>query len=210
MFSAEELRVVLEHATPEVKAMVLLGANGGLGNMDVALLPISALDLDGGWLDYPRGKTAVNRRIPLWPETCQAIRDVLARRPDPATPEDAELVFLNGNRRGYAAGGYSDRVQRELKKVTEAAAVVGRTFYDLRRTFETIAGETRDQVAVDAVMGHAPKHGDMAAVYRQRVSDDRLRAVVDFVHTWLYPPDTDGDQADTDEPPATVKFPAAS
>jgi hypothetical protein len=35
-------------------------------------------------------------------------------------------------------------------------------------------------------MGHAPGNSDMSAVYRQRVSDARLQAVVAHVHSWLF------------------------
>ena len=45
----------------------------------------------------------------------------------------------------------------------------GHTFYALRHTFETIGGESRDQVAVDAIMGHS--RDDMASVYRERIGD---------------------------------------
>jgi integrase len=60
----------------------------------------------------------------------------------------------------------------------------GHTFYALRHTFETIGGESRDQVAVDAIMGHSRE--DMASVYRERLGDDRLRAVVEHVRRWLF------------------------
>jgi hypothetical protein len=40
-------------------------------------------------------------------------------------------------------------------------------------------------VAVDYLMGHA--RDDMASVYRERISDDRLRAVADHVRGWLFP-----------------------
>ena len=63
---------------------------------------------------------------------------------------------------------------------------VGVGFYALRHTFETIGGESRDQVAVDHIMGHSPAAGDMSAVYRERISDERLRAVVNHVHGWLF------------------------
>jgi integrase len=59
----------------------------------------------------------------------------------------------------------------------------GHTFYALRHAFETIGGESCDQVAVDAIMGHS--RDDMASVYRERISDDRLRAVVKHVRQWL-------------------------
>ena len=60
----------------------------------------------------------------------------------------------------------------------------GLGFYTLRHTFATIAGESRDQVAVNAIMGHVDN--SMAGVYRERISDERLIAVTDTVHQWLF------------------------
>ncbi len=60
----------------------------------------------------------------------------------------------------------------------------GLNFYALRHTFETIAGESKDQVAVDHVMGHSRE--DMASLYRERISDERLEAVAQHVRTWLF------------------------
>ena len=72
MFEAAELRRVLDYARPGMAAMILLAANGGLGNADVADLPIEAVNLETGWLEFPRPKTGIPRRIPLWPEPPQA------------------------------------------------------------------------------------------------------------------------------------------
>ena len=58
-----------------------------------------------------------------------------------------------------------------------------RNFYTLRHNFETIAGESKDQVAVDSIMGHVDP--SMGAAYREKISDARLRAVVDTVRAWL-------------------------
>jgi len=33
--------------------MMLLGVNIGFGNADCGTLSLSALDLEGGWIDYP-------------------------------------------------------------------------------------------------------------------------------------------------------------
>jgi hypothetical protein len=39
-------------------------------------------------------------------------------------------------------------------------------------------------VAVDHIMGHA--RNDMASVYRERISDERLAAVSDRVRAWVF------------------------
>ncbi|MGD0516586.1 MAG: hypothetical protein ABSA26_03540 [Thermoguttaceae bacterium] len=48
MFEREELLAVLNHAERNMKAMILLGVNAALGNTDLALMPIKALDLKTG------------------------------------------------------------------------------------------------------------------------------------------------------------------
>ncbi|MCL4205747.1 MAG: integrase [Pirellulaceae bacterium] len=205
MFQPEELRAILEHATPNIKAMVLLGINGGLGNTDCAELELRRLDLTSGWLVYPRGKTAINRRISLWPETIEAIKEAIKHRGTPQDPQDKGLLFIGRRGQNYVVGRKGYRIHQEFQRVCKAAGVAGRTFYDLRRTFETVGGASRDQAAVDAVMGHAPPENDMAALYRQTVGDDRLQAVVNHVRQWLFPRAA---ESDTEEP-ATLRFPSA-
>ena len=78
-------------------------------------------------------------------------------------------------------------VTKEFRKLLDDADLhrPGIGFYTLRHVFETVAGESRDQVAVDHIMGHA--RDDMASVYRERISDDRLLTVVEHVRNWLFP-----------------------
>src|SRR5207249_3417572 len=66
MFRADELTAMITAAGPQLKAMLLLAINCGYGNTDCASLPLSALDLKTGWADYPRLKTGIERRCPLW------------------------------------------------------------------------------------------------------------------------------------------------
>ena len=94
LIEAADLRKLIETAGVPLKAMILLGINCGFGQSDVAALPINAVDLDGGWANFPRVKTAMPRRIPLWPETVEALRAAIADRPDPRSDADAGLVFL--------------------------------------------------------------------------------------------------------------------
>ena len=60
----------------------------------------------------------------------------------------------------------------------------GMSFYGLRHSFATIAGESRDQVAVNHVMGHVDS--SVVGMYRERISDERLQAVAEHVRRWLF------------------------
>ena len=53
----------------------------------------------------------------------------------------------------------------------------------IANTYRIFFDPSRDQVAVDHIMGHA--RDDMASRYRERISDERLRAITDTVHHWL-------------------------
>jgi integrase len=187
MFEAEELRRMIAAAGQPMKAMLLLAANCGFGNTDVATLPLSALDLEAGWVRYPRPKTGVERRAPLWPETVEALREALAKRPTPKDEADAALVFITRYGKRWAKDTTDNPVSKETRKLLDSLGINGsRNFYSLRHGFETVGGESRDQAAVDLIMGHA--RDDMASVYRERISDDRLRDVVNHVRAWLFPP----------------------
>src|SRR5262249_22077008 len=83
LLEAAECQKLLAAATQPLKAMMLLGLNCGFGQTDVATLPKSAIDLNGRWVDFPRPKTAVARRCPLWPETVTALREAMESRPTP-------------------------------------------------------------------------------------------------------------------------------
>ena len=60
----------------------------------------------------------------------------------------------------------------------------GRSFYASRHSFRTVADETLDLVAVALIMGHIDSN--MADAYRERISDDRLRRIVNYVYDWLF------------------------
>ena len=216
VFKADELRMILDalagkpvkvagkdepqtlKAEPLLYAMTLLGVNCGFGNTDVANLPRSAVDLDRGWVDFPRPKTEIPRHIPLWPETVDALRAAIAKRPKPIDRADANCVFLTRQGRRWvrvqesvkSAGttlsldALAQRFGRLLKKIDVNG---NRNFYALRHNLQTIGGNAKDPDAVSAIMGHVDP--SMAAVYREGISDERLRAVTDTIHRWLWPRD---------------------
>jgi integrase len=189
MFEAGELRMILAAVPPVLRAMVLLGVNCGLGNSDLCRLPLAALDLKGGWLDYPRHKTGIQRRCPLWPETVTALEKAIADRQKPADPGDVGLVFLNRKGEPWLharSNGVWDRIGSEFRKWLRKLGIKrpGLNLYGLRHTFRTIADGSLDRVAIDLIMGHTDE--SMGAAYRERIDDERLRAVVEHVRKWLF------------------------
>jgi integrase len=187
LFTAEEIRRLLDAAGPQLKAMLLLGINGGMGNADCGTLPQSAVDLERGIIDFPRPKTGIPRRCPLWPETVAAIRAALAKRPEPKKAEHAGLVFITKYGQPWAKLSTDNTLAKEMGKLLKALGINGRVglgFYTLRHTFRTVADESKDQPAADFIMGHEVPH--MSAVYRETISDARLRAVTNHVRQWLF------------------------
>jgi integrase len=117
-----------------------------------------------------------------------ALRAAIAERPEPKDPVHAGLVFMTAKGQSWYRDATDSPVSKEMVKLLEQLNMRrrGLTFYALRHTFETIGGESRDQVAVDHIMGHVD--ASMSAAYRERISDERLRAVTNHVRAWLWPP----------------------
>ncbi|MGH7169860.1 MAG: site-specific integrase [Gemmataceae bacterium] len=185
LFAAEEVRRLLNAASPAMRAMILLGINCGFGNSDCGNLPVRAVDLDAGMIDFPRPKTGIARRCPLWPETVAAIRAARNKRPTPKSEKDAALVFVTKYGDSWAKEIADSPITKEMRKLLNKLGINGqRNFYTLRHTFCTVADESKDQPAVDYIMGHVD--ASMAGRYRERIDDSRLQAVTEYVRLWLF------------------------
>lgn len=202
MFDAGEIKRMLAEAPQPLRTMILLGINAGLGNSDIGTLPLSEVDVKNGWLTYARPKTGIDRRIPLWPETVKALREWLKERPKPSDSKNAGLVFVTKYGGAWSIDGRS--LSNEMRKLLDSVGINGhRNFYCLRHTFQTQGDESRDFIAVRRIMGHASN--DIADVYRERVSDVRLKMVTEHVRTWLFAGDTD-EKTDDAQAPAVLPF----
>ena len=187
VFEADEIRQMIKAAPTQLRAMILLGINCGYGNHDCATLPQSAIS--DGWVVFARPKTGIERRCPLWPETVEAIQAAIAARPAPAIPADGGLVFLTprGLRWVRINGDKdADSVGPVMVKLLSGLGIrkPGLGFCGLRHSHRTAADGAKDQPAANFIMGHAD--GTMAAIYRERIDDDRLVTVTDHVHAWLF------------------------
>jgi integrase len=186
MLEAEQISQLLDRASFQVRAMLLLGINAGLGNHDIATLPMSALDLDAGWINYSRPKTGIPRRCPLWPETIAALREVIIKRPKAQQADAINLVFLTARGCPWLVKGIANPVSVAARKLIKAAGMHHRGigFYTLRHVFRTVADAAQDSVAVDLIMGHCDP--SMGARYRERIDNSRLVAVSEHVRQWLF------------------------
>ena len=173
-------------ADPVMRAMVLLGINCGFNNKDCADLPLSAIDLEGGWITFPRPKTGIERRCPLWPETVAALKAAIAVRVEPRHAAAEGLVFVTVRGRHWLTRGQANPVSVAARDAMKAVNVHrdGIGFATLRHVFRTIADGSLDQVAINRIMGHADN--TMAATYRERIDDSRLQAVAAYVRKWLF------------------------
>ncbi len=198
MFEPVEIRALLDKATPQMRTMILLAANCAFGNHDCGSVPISAVDLDRAWISFPRPKTATPRRAPLWPETAQALREWLAVNPKPLDDVAAKLVFRTAKGASWAKSKADNPVAKEFAKLQREAGTYrkGRGFYSIRHVFQTVGDDAGDPLAVRFIMGYTPAAADMSAIYRERISDTRLKAVTDHVRRWLF---EDVDQNQTKE-----------
>jgi integrase len=222
MLEADQLRALVQgalvvgedgpalvRAGSQLKAMILLGVNAGFGNHDVATLPLSALDLERGWLNFPRPKTGIPRRCPLWPETVAVLHEAIAERPAPKD-DAAGLVFINSRGSPWVvttAKSRTDNVSVQFTNLMKTLGIHrdGIGFYTLRHVFRTVADAARDPVAIDLIMGHTDP--SMGGHYRERIEDGRLRAVAEHVRQWLFgeAPDEDttggpGTPSETSDP----------
>ena len=71
-FSAQEIKSMLEDASLQLKAMILLGMNAAFGNSDCATLPMDAVNLKTGWVTYPRSKSRESDQQ-FWEELLKAL-----------------------------------------------------------------------------------------------------------------------------------------
>ncbi len=190
LYTPAEVQAMLGIADVHTRAWILLSVNAAFINQDVADLPHTAVDLHAGFVEFPRGKTAVERRCPLWPETVEALRASKTKRrrinPDPypkqffITREGNLLVRFNAEK-----AARTDAIHNAMYRIQKKLGIKRprRGFAAFRHTFRTAADEIYDTPAILHIMGHAD--GTISDHYRECISDTRLVAVTEHVREQL-------------------------
>lgn len=180
-FSPDEIRKLLNHASPRMKAMIWLGLNCGFGCTDCAELLWEHADLEVGRINFPRTKTGVARYLPLWKETIDALKTLPRTNKRVFNTKQGHRVVTVVERRdnnGVVKVVKSDNVSREFAELTRRAGTKkekGAGFYTLRRTAATLAAKSGDPFAVQRLLGHADLK--MATTYVQDVSEQTDRVI---------------------------------
>jgi integrase len=188
MFTPDQIRTMLKKANKAMRAMILLGINCGFGNQDCAALPLSAVDLEKCWVDFARKKTYIERSCPLWPETIEALKEYLRDYPKVVNDEFKGLMFITQTGQSWSDGTRRNPITKELTKLLESLGFKrsGLSFYALRHTFSTVGEYCKDKEALEFLMGHVAASSDMRPHYREEIWANRLRAIVDHVHRWVF------------------------
>ncbi len=192
LYSAAEIKQLLTAAREPFRTMTLLGINCAFGNTDIAKLTWDKIDFEHSTINMPRSKTGIDRSAFLWPESVAALRALHAKsekqkRFAGSRKNKNVLVFVTTFGNSWmtdSSGNTSLTAQYRLIIDDCKLHKRNRGFNSLRHTFETIAGNSRDQVAVDWVMGHVSQH--ISAEYRHGIDPDRVRDVCLFVRDWLF------------------------
>lgn len=173
MHTPEQIRKAIDGANEQFAAMILLGINCGFGNGDCAAIEWKHIDLDKGWHTFHRPKTYIERKAKLWPETITALKELMHEDEEGSSGLGRVFTTKYGNVWNASA-------------VSHEANKLGITFYNLRRTFRTVADDIADTKAIRLIMGHVASDDDMDARYTQRIDDKRLVKIAEHVHKWLY------------------------
>lgn len=186
------LRNLIAAADEQLRAMILLGINGGFGNTDCANLPRAAVDLENAIIRFARPKTGIARTVPLWPETVAALAVVMGKRPTD------DLVFRTRHGNPWVRATFNkkgkpvpkDSLAQAFSDLLESIGDVeshqhfrdvykGVGFYSLRHTFITYANEVRDSDARRHITGR--KLAGVDDDYVESFFLPRLKVVTDHV-----------------------------
>jgi len=139
LYTQEHIKLLLKHASTQMKSMIFLALNCGFGPKD--LHDLTWEDVNGERVTLPRSKTGVNQTYLLWPETKNALEQLrsardeliirLARRDRERT--DDNHVFVTR----FWKPWNRDAISREFRKLCKRASVPCYGVYRLRHCAST-------------------------------------------------------------------------
>ena len=180
-FTVAQIKELLKHANVSMKAMIWLGLNCAFGCTDCAELTWKHVDLKNARINFPRPKSGVERNLPLWAITVQAlmaINQINERVFNTKQGNSYVRVTQKISSDGVQQSVFANAITKEFSKLLIKAKISvekGTGFYTLRRTAATLAAQSGDPFAVQRLLGHADLK--MASTYVQDVSEQTDRVI---------------------------------
>jgi len=176
LYTPDNIRLLLEQANIQMKAMIMLALNCGFGPKDIQDLTWD--HIDGERVTLPRSKTGVCQTYLLWPETLQLLNEIKEQRSfriskiaDLKSADDTGgCIFLTRFKKPWN----KDSIAEQFSKLCKKAGVPCFGFYRLRHCAST---------AMSLV---ATPH-----VHRKFMRHSQLQQQVTYTHT----PDNEVDKA---------------
>lgn len=138
VFTADDIRLLLDRTSGFPRAGIMLGLNCGYGPHDLALLTWAHF-VEPDFIHFPRPKTGVERAAWLWPETLQAL-----------PPQEHDHVFVDRNGSEMSGGSLGKQTLRAMR-----ALGLRQTAYGLRHHCISIMEQAGDPGAAKRVSGHS-------------------------------------------------------
>ena len=181
---------MIDGAGIPLRAMILLGINCGFGNADCGRPAAGRRwTWTAAWIDFARPKTGTAAPLPaLAGNRRRRCATALARRPDAEGPRtDAGLFFVTKYGGGRGAKDTPDGpVTKETASCSTSLGINGRRRWASTRSATPSAPwPTRRRTSPPPITSWAMKYRICPSVYRETISDERLKAVSDHVHAWL-------------------------
>jgi integrase len=171
--------------TPALRAAGWLGLCGAFGPKDIGTMPEALVNLDTGYIRFPRGKTGFSRLAWLPPAARIALRRYMAQRPGVIDPSAKGLLFRTKTGMPYYRDpGPEDPTGYKYDTIGyQWGRKTGLPFSGLRATFATWADDAPDQRAVDLVLGHSGHHASSirSRHYAKAFNPERVRELVQRV-----------------------------
>jgi hypothetical protein len=164
-----------------LRAVGWLALCGAFAPKDLGTLPEKIVDLDCGYIRFPRGKTGVGRLCWLPPCARMAVKRYLDNRGVECCATAEGLLFRSSTGLPYFreptgedTGSRYDSIGNQWSKI------VGLPLSGLRSTFATLADDWPDQRAVDVVLGHLSGHSMSVrrSHYAKKLNPERVRRLV--------------------------------
>jgi integrase len=188
-FTVAEVQTLLAAASGRTKLYLLLGANCGFTQFDIARLRRDEINLETGYLTHKRTKTAEHKDVPvvsykLWATTLDLLRAELAQQ-----PADQPLAMLNEDgkplkREWIGADGKKkrvDNIRTAYERLTAKLKLkTPKPFKLLRKTGATLLASSPDYRHCDVLyLGHSPR--GMAARFYSAPDRKTFHAALDWL-----------------------------